>query len=81
MKKIILGLTIGLGSYCLYKKLEKEGYLDENKRNNEINKIIAKTRKKIKNTIANGKNEAEYLSERAEYAANRGKERLKSMIN
>jgi len=80
MKKIVLGLAIGLGAYCLYKKLHQEGCLDECCED-KVNGFFSKARKNFRNKMDMSKNEAEYLRERAEFAANKGKEKLDNLMN
>ncbi len=72
MKKTILGLAIGAGAVYLCKHLYEKGYLTSCE--NQLNRLSASSRKNIRNVVDAGKNEAEYLKERAEFIANKGKE-------
>lgn len=74
MKKTILGLAVGAGVIYLVKELHKKGLLAPYE--NKLHKLSAKSRRDLRNAIAAGKNEAEYIKERAEYMACKGKEKL-----
>lgn len=71
MKKTILGLAVGAGIIYLYKQLHNKGYLAPYE--NQLHKFSAKSRRDLRNAVAAGKNEAEYLKERAEYVAGKRK--------
>lgn len=75
MKKFLIGLTTGiitgLTISCLYhRKTDKHDILDD--LGDEINKIVAKGRKRMKNMADQGRNEAEYIKERMDSKMHKG---------
>lgn len=74
MKKTILGLAIGAGVIYLCKHLHNKGYLAPYE--NQLHKFTAMSRRNFRDAVDAGKNEAEYLKERAEYIKDKGKETL-----
>jgi len=78
MKKTILGLAVGAGIIYLCKQLHEKGYLTPYE--NKFHRCSAKSRRNFRNVVAAGKNEAEYLKERAEYIAGKGKEKLDNVM-
>jgi len=80
MNKILLGMGLGIGTVCLYKYLKREGYIDDSCCVDAADRFVSKSRRGIKNVMDAGMNEAEYLKERAEYAVNKGKNKLDDMM-
>lgn len=78
MKKTIFGLAVGAGIIYLCKQLYNKGYLAPYE--NQLQKFTAKSRRNFRNAVATGKNEAEYLKERAEYFKDKGKEKLSNVM-
>ncbi len=69
MKKVILGTVlgaaVGITLGCLAKAAYERGYFDSV--SDSMHDFAFKTKKKIKNAVDTGKNEMEYLKEKAEY--------------
>ncbi len=69
MKKIVLGTalgaTVGIALACLAKAAYERGYFDSV--SDSMHNFAFKTKKKFKNAVDTGKNEIEYLQDKAEY--------------
>jgi hypothetical protein len=79
MNKIILGVVIGAAlGYCV-RKMEERGELDQV--GDEVNKLASKAKRKMRDVWDKGKNQAEYLSERAENELEKGEESLDNILN
>lgn len=79
MKKVVTGLAIGAGLIGLYKVLNDRGVFDN--LGNSMNRFANKAKRNSKIIANAGKNQAEYLKERAEYGINKGKDKLKEMAD
>jgi len=79
MKKLLFGIVAGVALVCLYKKLEKDGCLDD--ACDQAHGFMSRSRKHFRNAVDAGKNEADYLRDRAEYTVSRAKDKLNDMVN
>lgn len=79
MKKVLLGATLGMVAGYFIRKMQEEGEFE--KAADCANKFAAKTKKKAKNLIDAGQNEAEYLKERVDYILDKGKEKFSRVKN
>ncbi|WP_295842632.1 hypothetical protein [uncultured Apibacter sp.] len=70
MKKIILGTFLGAAIGYIARKMQEDGFFD--KVSNELNKFTSKTKKNLNNMVDVGKNEAEYLKDRAKKYGEKG---------
>ncbi|MCT6868730.1 hypothetical protein [Apibacter sp.] len=70
MKKIILGTFLGAAIGYIARKMQEDGFFDQV--SNELNKFTSKTKKNLNNMVDVGKNEAEYLKDRAKKYGEKG---------
>ncbi len=64
MKKVILGVGIGIGIICLVRKMYNDGHLDCCC--DEVDKFLSKSKRNIRIAADAAKHEAEYIKERVE---------------
>jgi len=79
MKKLLLGAILGVGAACAYRTMKENGQLD--KLADEVNDVASKAKRKIKDSLDKGMNQAEYLKDRAEYKVEKGFEKGKDALN
>lgn len=77
MKKILVGLAVGVGVGLLLKKLNDDGVLDDVC--NDFDRVKSRVKRNLKNAADVGINEAEYIKERVEAEIEKGKEKLNSL--
>lgn len=71
MKNLLVGIAIGAAAGCVIRKMAEEGkfrWLHE-----DLNQLADKAKKKTKNLIDTGANQAEYVSDRIESFAEKAK--------
>ncbi len=64
MKKVILGVGIGIGLIYLARKMYNDGHLDCCC--DEVDKFLSKSKRNLRNVADVARNEAEYIKERVE---------------
>lgn len=73
MKKVLIGAAVGLVAgvvlYKLYKEYEHEDLGDQ------LNKLTGKAKKGLKDLVDAGKNQAEYVQDRARYKLEESKKK------
>lgn len=77
MKKILVGLAVGVGVGLLLKKMNDEGLLTEVC--DDLSRVKSKVARNLKNVADVGMNEAEYIKDRVEAGIEKGKEKLDSL--
>lgn len=77
MKKLLLGIAVAAAAVYIIKKLRDEDKLDELE--DDVRRYTSKAKKKAKDMMDYGMNQAEYLGERAEQEFQKGKRCLKQM--
>lgn len=70
MKKVLLGTILGAALGYVARKMQENGFLDQV--SDEISKFTSKTKKNFSNIVDVGKNEAEYLKDRAKKYGEKG---------
>lgn len=78
MSKFIVGTTVGLAIGYMIAKMKDEQFME--KVNDEMTDFTAKAKKKAKDLLNKGQNEAEYVKDRAEYAMEKGKAKAKEAM-
>ncbi|MFR9166379.1 MAG: YtxH domain-containing protein [Dysgonomonas sp.] len=79
MNRLLLGLIVGAGLGVLFCKMREEGKLEG--MCDDLNRFGNKFKRNLKNAADVGRNEAEYLKDRAESKIEKGKDKLDSIIN
>lgn len=64
MKKVILGVGIGVGIICLIRKMYNDGQLDCCC--DQVDKFLSKSKRNLRNVVDVAKNEVDYIKERVE---------------
>ena len=64
-KKLIIGAIAGVAAFFVIKTLKDQGKLD--KVADELNGLALKAKREFKNVLDSGKNQANYLRDKAEY--------------
>jgi len=70
MKKILLGAIVGAFIGYHYKEMKERG--DFNQLSDDVNGIAHKAKRELKNAMGKGRNQAEYLKDRAEDEIEKG---------
>lgn len=74
MKGLILGIAAGVAAGYYARKMADEGKFD--KVCGEAHEFAGKAKQKIKDVVDTGKDKAEYLTDQAKHAMNKGQEHL-----
>ncbi|WP_106831376.1 YtxH domain-containing protein [Parabacteroides pacaensis] len=74
MKGLILGIAAGVAAGYYVRKMADEGKFD--KVYGEAHEFAGKAKQKIKDVVDTGKDKAEYLTEQAKSAMNKGHEHM-----
>jgi len=64
-KKLIIGAIAGVAAFFVIKTLKDQGKLD--KVTDELTELALKAKREFKNVLDSGKNQANYLRDKAEY--------------
>lgn len=79
MKKTLVGAAIGLAaSYVVY-KMYQQGKLDGVC--DSVNRFAGKTKRDLMTAVDAGKNQVEYLKDRAEYGVHKAKEKIDEVVD
>lgn len=71
MKNLLVGIAIGAAAGCVIRKMAEEGKFRG--LHEDLNQLADKAKKKTKNLIDTGANQAEYVSDRIESFAEKAK--------
>lgn len=80
-KKLAIGVVVvaAVGIGFLVKKLYDDGHLDEAE--DKLRKLASQSKRNLKNFVAAGENELDYLGERADQVVQRGKRKIEDLLD
>lgn len=78
MKKVLLGVAIGSVLGYFFRKLQNDGAFDDVY--DCVSDKALKAKRNLKNIVDTGRNQAEYLTDRASDIIDRGKEKLSKAV-